>query len=356
MSVISVDLISEDLTESLKRGFLQYDLVRIYQVITDARSDGPVTVLSSSSLPAIGSALVIGSTVAACISRVPKRTGDPATAKKWKVTCKFTNSTDAFDRDANGNPTTDPEQIVKEVKIEYEKITQPLTSAELVSFTHGPAHDVTTTLANPTWISTDATAPVNSALDAIYLESTRTIKRISVSKYFRDWPNTFDEWEDSINDDTLTITQSDANGTRATYTFDAETVQLETIDKEDIWKDGKLYFKATFNLVHDPQGFVHSVVDAGQRQRIAVGSKKSDGTTYTQADLDAFDPPVKAGSYALRAIEQDGYAGGDPVPLNGQGQPLSYDPVTGTVDKDDVVYVNWRDTRHVLRDFDLLGL
>lgn len=335
-------LIDEELMESISKGFLRYDLTRTYQVLTDTRTDGPATALSASGLPATGTVALLGSVPVYCVSRHPKRVDTDKTAKKWNIVTRWSNSTENFLRDVNGQPTTDPTQIVKEVDLDYQAFNEPIRNATMINVTQGPYDDPDLTLFSPPWLASSKGPICNSAGEVIYAERQSHFRRIMVAKYYRDWSSTFDDYIDKINDAEVVITQTDQDGTRATYTFAARTLRIDDVIKTDIWKDGKLFFKAGFVMSENKRTWIHSEVDRGQNQRVFVGQYKSDGTRWTAEQMANQNPPITP-PWGLVPIKQDNVAVGEPRKLNGTGAPINVDNWYGeTINKDSAIYVNYK--------------
>ena len=58
----NAEKVSQDLTETINSGFLQYNVVETYQVLTDNREDPPAIALTAPGLPAIGQIAIVNGT------------------------------------------------------------------------------------------------------------------------------------------------------------------------------------------------------------------------------------------------------------------------------------------------------
>jgi hypothetical protein len=186
------------------------------------------------------------------------------------------------------------------------------------------------------------------------LTRVKRVKHIQVQKVFRDWSDDWEDYQNAINTNTVTIQVRDSEGLRATHTFQPYTLRL-TIDTPEEWKDAKLYFRVAFNMEHNEDTWIHSELDRGTKRRVEVGQYKPDGTTYTQDDLDALEI---GGNFGFASIMTDdgSVAIGEPVLFNGSGaeQPLT-NIAGGSYTEGEGVYLNY-DVETNLRSFSPLDL
>lgn len=310
-------LVSETLVETVVNGFLQYDLTRVYQIFTSARTDGVGTVLSSSSLPPLGQPLLVNGVRVWCHTRNPVRVNTPETEKHWNVSCTFSNQTAQFERDANGNPTTDPTAVVPRLSISFQEVSEPITTARLKRISK---EDGSQALGPPTMrlrAVEGLKGPItNSASQVIERERRAHRKVLRYSFYARDWNNSWDDLLDKTNSEAVTFTQTDVDGTRLLQTFAANTLLVADLDKDDVWREGKLFFRVTVVLLENKQTWTHFEPDKGDKRRIFENQYKADGTQFTLAEADAIGP------YQVITTEDDDgnvTTVGEPVKLNGYG-------------------------------------
>lgn len=344
-------MIGESLTESVSDGFLNYNIQQVYQVIADNRDDPPSVALNASGLPAIGQVAVVAGTSANvwCTSRAPVRVDAEATGRKWHVTCAFTNFTQEFDRDAQGNPVTDPVDAVKRIDISFQEYSAPVTDATLKRFTkNGPDwSDNAGTIATPPWLqsyTSNKTSVWRSNGVPVLLERTNFRKVISVTQSYYDWLPIWDTYIGAINSDSVTLQEVDADGVRWQETYEPYTLRMRPPQKENIWKDKKLYFRRTMIMEHNADTWIHAELDADSKRFIFVGQAKPGGGTYTQSDLDDLGITGEYGYEEITTKSEDGdvVSIGNAIKLNGYGMEMplpradsdSYEP-------NGDIYSNW---------------
>lgn len=340
-------LCSENATETVKEGFVDLGVTQIWQVVTAARNVPFTTVLLEPGLPALGSSGTFGTAGLWVISRVPVRVNDDETGKKWNVTVTWTNQTSKFDRDENGDPVTDPTDAVKNVDIFYQEYAEPIDDALYISQTEDGPYGVGASLsADPPWLSKTITGPVRvSTGEPVVAERIAYRQIISVSRTERTWNSNYETYTNTVNDAQLTITETDISGTVATYTYEANTLRMKPIRKTPMWKDGKMYFRITFEMEHKATGWIHSEIDRSQKRRIMVGQYKPDQTTYTQTEV---NEAAKSGTanadfaYVSIQTDDDTVAIGDPVKLNGWSAEIPIWRVLGAISPESDIYLNYR--------------
>lgn len=327
---------SETYVESMVQGFLMRELTRVYQVFTVKDGDGVIAATRDADLPQLGSDLIIpdgsGGERVWCVSRRPFRPKGLDSKSLWHVECRFTNRTDGFDRDQNGNPVDDPTDTVKRVTFDYDLITVPVEDATLVEIKVG---GVSATV--PPWLSnrTFTAGPVvNSAGIAQHAERQETRRRISVQRNVRNWDASWEDFAGSINSDSVTIQEQDADGIRATHTWEPNQLRMDVVRKINTWKDGKLYFAVRFEMTErkTTNGWLHVQPDVGTQQRVYPGVQKPRSSdSYDQQDVDDYG---SFQSIVTEDSEGNKVAISEPQPLNGYGQPqptlqlTSYTPDT----------------------------
>lgn len=335
MSVGPAKLIDESLKESIVNGFVRYDMVRTYQVLTTDRTDSSIAVLGASGLPFAGLAVLLSSGVPVyCTNRQAKRSGLQDTAKKWHVTTNWSNDAgQSFLRTDNGTPTFDPLTASRLIEVEYQESMEPIRDATFTGTTEGPYHDGTPAQNQPSWLQGHKGPIVNSAGDPIFAEKPNFNRVVTVWKWYRDYPSNLETYINNINSADLTLTQNDKDGERLSITFPKQTIRFGLPRVEYHWKDGRLFFRVGVVLVEDKRTWIHSELDRGQRMRVFVGQTRSDGSSWTGNQLAALEPPISPLGFTMVDIEQEGYAPGEPLRLNGRGVPCQYDTNTSNRDK-----------------------
>ena len=318
------ELKKQKLKVSVVRGFRSYRLTRVFQVTTSSRAVGPVAVVNNFGLPTIGSSVIVDGVRLWCVDVDPDQPEAPDTTTHWIVTCVFTNDTSQFQRDSEGNPIETPDQAAKEVNISYIETMEPVNDAFLRSITIGGPEwsEDSLELARPSWLPNNfAGTPTNSAGQAVLIERPTYQEVISVTQVFRNWDNRWSEFNGAINTDEVTIIEKDAEGTRLTKTYAANTLRMGAIGKQNVWKDGRLYFKAKFPMTYEPTTWIHAEPDRGTQRRISTDQFKPDGTKYTQEDLDEREI---SGDFGYDSIVTNGgdIAIGEPVKFNGTGAEM----------------------------------
>lgn len=315
-------------------GFLQYNLVRNYQFIADDRTDGVGTAVNAPGLPELGQPLSMpDGTIVWCTSQVPTRVPGENTERKWNVACTFTNQTQQFDRDVNGNPTDDPLKVVPKFSISFQEVSEQITTARLVNIVK---RDGTAVPLPPTLTAaTSGLGPITNSAGSVRQRERRAhLKILKYSFYARNWDNAWDDLIDDTNSSEVTFKQRDIDGIRLQQTYDARKLLVINVNKEDIWKQGKLYFKATFSMLSNKATWRHQEPDEGFQRRMFAGQYKRfpAGDTYTQAEIDDQDEPL-ADFQDITTWTEDGseVTIAEPVKFNGYGaeiprrRPNTYD-------------------------------
>lgn len=335
---------SENASETVKNGFVELSVTQVWQVIAASRTTPFTTVLQDVGLPTLGSSAIFDTATLWVVSRVPVRVDSDATERKWNVTVQWSNNTGTYARDTNGDPVTDPTSAAKTVDVTFQEYAKPIDAAVLSSVTIGGIEGTGTALTAPSWISTTDPGPIRvSTGEPVFAEKIEYTEVVTVSRIERSWTSNYDTYKNTINDATVVITESDVDGTRATYTYAAGTLRMKPITKMPIWQDAKMYFRVRFEMEHNAAGWLHSEVDRSQKRRVFVGQYKPDGGTYSQTDVnDAAGSGSTDVDYAYVSILTDdgSVAIGDPVKLNGNGAEMPIDR-SSSYDTESEVYLNY---------------
>ena len=341
---MAAQLISENASETIKSGFVELGVTQVWQVILANRSDPFTSALSASGLPALQASGTFGTATLYVISRVPSRVDEDATGKKWNVTVSWSNATEQFNRNQNGQPVSDPTDSVKQVDIAYLEYSEPITNATFENVTEGGGfEDGTAITTQPTWLD-DGNVTVSTG-ETVQAERTAYRQVITVSRIESSWTSTYEDYTNTINSAALTITESDASGVKATYTFPAKTLRMKPITKTPVWKDGSLYFRISFPMEHKVDTWIHSEYDRSQSERISPGQKRKGGADWTQTEINDLYPdatgnvPFFIQTITEKTSEGETVAVGDPRPLNGTGARLGVDATTNANGKS--CFVNW---------------
>lgn len=339
------NLINQTLRKTYQDGFLQLDYTETYQVT----ASGPASACLVSGVPQIGDPVLLSGTtdVVWCMSQEPRRRSDRDAKSIFDVTCVFTNASTKFERDANGNPAQNPEDIVPRLDIGFDEYTEPATDAHLIGFTDADAADpfLYSIKTPPPYLQNRQSVDVgnfiggpvvNSANDAVpNIQQRRHNKRMTYWTWHRDWNPAWEQFLDRVNLFNLTLSQYDGDGLRLQYTFEPLTVVINDLIKEDHWRNGKLYFRRGIAMMHNPRRWLTKVNDEGYNENVFAGQYKGSGaTTFSSGDLTNNDPmnrtltyykqPVVEENLQLkeRGVEGVYVAPGEFVQLNGYGRQL----------------------------------
>ena len=291
---MTAQLISETTKETVQKGFLQLGVTQVFQVILPDRDDGADDALSAAGVPNIGSSGTFNTITLYLIDRTAARVDADATGKKWNITCQYSNNTEQFARDTNGQPVTNPTNEAKRVDIQYLEYSEPVTDATFLEVTEGGGHSVGTALTAPSWMD-DGNVTVSTG-ETVHAERTAYRQNITVTRLESSWTSSYDSYVNTINNASLTITETDSTGTKATYTFDAKTLRMKPITKQPVWIDSNLYFRVSFPMEHKVDTWIHAEADVSQSERIYAGQDKPGGGTWTQAEIDDLYPDTTAGT------------------------------------------------------------
>tara|TARA_R110000751_G_scaffold126358_1_gene228201 strand:- start:1927 stop:3000 length:1074 start_codon:yes stop_codon:yes gene_type:complete len=345
---MAAELIGENASENVKDGFVELAVTQVWQVILANRTDTFETALLAAGLPALGSAGTFGTATLYVISRVPARVDDDSTGRKWNVTVGYSNNTQNFARNDQGEPVTDPTSAAKSVDIQYLEYSEPITDATFDSVTEGGGYSVGTALTSPSWLD-DGDICVSTG-ESILAERTAYRQVITVSRLESSWTSTYEDYQNTINNASLTITETDSTGTVATYTFPAQTLRMKPITKQPVWIDSELFFRISFPMEHKADTWIHAEADRSQSERVFYGPPaqiKPGGGDWTEAEIDALNPQAAPGTVkwtlltmSIQNESGDTIAVGDSRPLNGNGARLGVDATSNVNGKS--CYVNWK--------------
>ena len=335
MTVESVRKFDDSYTESYEKGFVKrtYTIVRQVTFTTDGNNKGTGSLLqAAAAVPdTYNSAIIIasgsGNERVWLKSKKPRRK-TRLQNKVFLVDCVYTNETDEVTHDANGVPVIDPTAMVKKVEFGYQQITIPTTDAILEKIQQ---NGVNRTI--PDHLAGHVTTPgpiVNSAGVPQYDEKVDVQRTVSVQKNVRDWDNTWETFEGSINTDTVVIVETDIDGTRATHTFAPYTLRMDVVRKINTWKNGQLFFAVRFEMTENKKTWKFRNVDRGTKRRVDTALKKLDGSNYTAKEVEKgpYQEIVTEDSKGRQATL------GEPIKFNGEGQEMpapsnatpAYDP------------------------------
>lgn len=370
------ELINQTLSKRLQDGFLQYDYTETYQLL----STGIATACLAAGIPQIGAPVVLAGTgdVVWCHTQTPVRRSDRDARNVYNVTCHFSNATTKFERDVNGNPAINPEDIVPKVDVAFDEYSEPATDAHLLGFTDCDVRDpfISGIKTPPPYLS-DRTGldfgnfiggpVVNSANDVVpNVQQRRHNKRITYWTWHSQWDPAWEQYLDTINGLPFAVTQYDTFGIKLQYTFYPLTVVINDLIKEDHWRNGRLYFRRGIAMMHNPRGWVTKINDEGFHENLFANQFKGSGSSkYTSEDLTSNDPmkrtltyykvPVVEESIPMKEEGADGIyvAPGAMIPLNGYGRQLG----CSTPDKnsDNIPKAGWYLTYRPA-DFSALGI
>jgi hypothetical protein len=339
------DLINQTLTKRIQDGFLQYDYTETYQVT----AAGIASACIASGVPQIGQAVLLSGTsdYVWCHTQAPNRRSDRDAKNLYTVTCSFSNASTKYERDVEGNPVSNPEDIVPKLDIGFDEYSEPATDAHLLGFTDASEADPFTAAIKtpPPYLQERQSLDygnfiggpvVNSANDpAPNINQRRHNKRMTYWTWHRDWNPQWEQYLDRVNAFSLTLSQYDQEGIRLQYTFPPLTVVINDLMKEDHWRNGKLYFRRGIAMMHNPRGWLTKINDEGVNEALFSGQYKGSGATkFTAGDLTtndtanrsltAYKQPIVEESIQLKDEGQDGIyvAPAGPIQLNGYGRQL----------------------------------
>ena len=327
----SANKVSENLSETIVNGFVQYTVSQVFQVLTDNRTDPPSVALTAAGLPGIGQvALVAGTTSQVwCTSRKPTRQDSDSTGKKWFVACDFTNLTANFERGPTGNPITSPEEVTKTVDVQWLEYTEPIDDAKLLVWTQGGPlwANGATPIATPNYQSSQTTTPgpvTNSAGVPVVIDRTAYRKIIHVTTVVDSWDNDWDAFTNKLNSDSVTIEETDSAGTPFSQTYEPLTLRMKPPKKENEWRDSRLYYRRTFSMEHNPNTWLHGELDIGTQRFLFEGQYKPGGGTYTASDISNQGIQGDEGYEEILSKDIDGTKStlSRPIKLNGHGMEI----------------------------------
>ncbi len=338
------NLLSETAQQSLEQGTIIFDYDRVYLVDTGAadETDGPLTVMSAATqvgpdpLPVIGTTASTPGGIVLYVDRVgpPGRPAGERKKRIWHVPVHYTNRSTNVEEGLPINPVTgehitDPEDSPQVVDIQYRTEFVQTTEGEVTDVImrnrQTPAGGVSVPAPPGDRTGTDSfigwKGPFsNTARDIVHTSARkrRVQKLLRVTRTVRDWSTVWDDIIGKTNQAPLTVTQQDVDGQRYSQTFDAETVLLENIQKQDLWLGTKLYFRASFNLLIDPESIYYDVPDIGMRYSLFEGQFKKPGDQNAKWSWAEINNIFKGRTH-FPHVDAYGEPLPDPQPLNGYG-------------------------------------
>jgi hypothetical protein len=329
-------LIQEDTTESLRNGFLELTVDQVWQVETAGRAVAADVVLADPGLPTLGTSQTFGSYALWNVSRVARRVDTDSTGRLWNVSYIWTNNSQLFLRDKDGQPVSDPTLSVKTVNISYQEYDEPIADAKFLGINRNVplAPGGTPDSDPPPWLTVGSSMPPKVSTGQNILGATRTEfnQSVEVGRVEKTWNATYETYTNKVNSLQVQILETDSTGTVATYTFAPGTLLMLPITKTPMWQsDGNLYFNIRFPMEYRPEGWLRNYKDASQQRRCFVGQtldKDLAGETMDQAYID----DVNGGNACAVAFQNitntDPVSGaevaiGEPEDLNGYGNTVN---------------------------------
>jgi hypothetical protein len=332
---------SQTLDERLVDGFLQYEYTETWQVT----ASGIAASLLDADLPLIGQPYYITGVTnpVYCYSRRPVRRSDTQAKNTFDVVCTFTNATQRYDRTETGLPADTPEQIVPRVDVAFEEYNETSCTAQFIGIFDATFPttfvDPGLSAAVPPYLPTPQFGTnvmiTNSAKDPIQnINKRKHAKRITYWTYHRDWNSGWDDYLDTVNGSSVTISQRDQDGLRLQYTFPAYQLLIMDIIKEDHWRDGKLWFRRGIVFSHKPNTWFSEYFDMGFNEMYFAGQLNPDSSTITESNMDSYfgtnhadyeQVPVtvlRPADSGVAGMDLQQVAIADPVALNGYGRQL----------------------------------
>lgn len=321
MAVTEINLVGTSYSDRVENGHLKISFTQHYEaIIDDPSGDSAIEVGTDPRLPQRGSAYATSTGYVVWCQSVGDVSIQARDANRTvvQVPVLFTNDTENWPLDSQGQPTDNPAEVAQKVTITAEEIRVPIDKAEYLG-TFNQKDEIWINI--PDLAIGDQSPIINSAHQP--QERFTTVYRdvIRIVDFKRTWDNTWDTYKGAINDDEVTIAQEDGEGTRLSKTYGAYNLLCQTVQQEDVWKDGKLWFKRTIVLRHNQDGWYHKVPDMGVVERQANGN------------------------FAGLFVEDNTVAVSEPVKLNGEGKAQPTTITTGEVyDAKDTFYTWWRST------------
>ncbi len=359
MAVGTAQLISENATETMVMGVPIVNVERVYQIISDARSESVAVPTTATGLPALRDSATYQGTTVYVVARVPRRVEQAKTGRKWNVAVKLTNDTRQFAHNSEGEPVASPVDAVKTVDVDWVASERPIRSAKYLSTTRGPFHEAfdpvefddqpdnlnpDKVLTKATWLVGHEGPIINSAGDPKFATNPIYYRKFTVSRYLSEWNEEITNFLGKTNDAEVVI--EEVNGTvKASYRIKKFNLLVQDVVKRNVWIGNTLYFKASIVLLESPESWIHSELDAGQRVRIFEGQDKIGGGVWTADELSRQTPPVPNGGFSFENIERNQSLIGDPEKLNGWGMTIADTVGANTasppISETDTIFINF---------------
>lgn len=306
MSVVSAKQIHDSTNGTFTKRARSQSVV--YRVQTDDPQDGPNTVVSSSSLPSLGSYYSFGGesdTVSRLTRKVARRTSNRLV---WTVECQYetpgskSGSPSGKQRyDENGEEVENPLDEFRRVSVRSTKLTLPVEEAELLSAgfpgraqnTFGP-------------VTNSAGQPFNPPLTQ---EVPITV--ITLTDNREEWPEALAEAEGKVNSDFFSII-------RKGYAplFVPHDCMCDSVSGSLMFEAGVFFWEVEIVILYNPLKWRTQVLDRGFLHNAEEGDPDGEGGTVTEGDILAGAAPLRG------AADNFGVPYSEPILLDGQGNAL----------------------------------
>lgn len=299
---------------------------------TDNPDDGPDVIRSyiTSTGTYLNYSAVGNETNAAPLVQIdPTRQSGFSTVWYVDLTYEFAVETEDL-KDNEGKNTNDPTQARLEISISFVRESDLMNRAQYIRTSiEDVANEVLIDSGTdpdgwvrnkPKKVTDSANVPYNPKI-----RSDRYLMAIRIRERFRTW-NT--EWEllpDAVNDRQFDIRITDWDGQIHDYgTFAPVTLKCTQLNsREFLWNfpvdpqgRKRTYIDRVVEVVHKPEGWWTDLLDAGKNRRKSENDPKGNGEVIPIADL-------KDGMAGTGDItDESGKKVTDPVPLDGNGQPI----------------------------------
>jgi len=328
---MTINLYNATLEETGAKGFVSYDYKETYLIIMSDPAASPFAVLAHIGLPAPRSSYLIPTGDRVYVTRRSPHRVQDGTNKKWMVDVTYSNNQQSdFLRNTAGEPVETPPDAAKTVDISYEEISVSISDALFISTTlDGPASAGGTVTPSDSWLEYRKGSPgniVNSAGTPVPDQSKNTYrKRLAVSRYELGYNTSYFDYLGAINNDSVTITQSDSSGPRYQETFGPRRLMIKDITKEDFWYNSILYYRIGFVLDVADNIWAVEHLDEGTKRFVSASQINPEtGAVYTIPELTSILGSRASGWNEITT--SDGFGGrvaiGGPVPFDGKGNEV----------------------------------
>lgn len=318
-------LCSESYRRSIRGGFLQHDYTRTYK--GTVVNSSLVSTCHDATLPALGSSIVLEGIQYWAVEQIPRRQDDENGRQLAYVDIVYSNDTGSFERDVNGQPVTDAEDIAPYVQVQFHEGIEEISDARLSRIEDPTGTEVSmppilASRANSDRkyaITNSAGAPVGTAQKKSF------IKQLTYWTYHRTWDEDWESYNGNVNSAAFTLTQQDAGGVRSQNSVAAKCGLLAQIIREDHWKGDKLYFRRGCVILVDPRTWEHRQPDVGYAGAVFDGQydweAPTPSSTFTPSQLSSFQINNVRTTIYKQLKDSDDNLLTEPVRLNGFGAP-----------------------------------